>query len=240
MPRYVRHFHSIEFVPRSTMILRVLFGRGVLRRHATALLLVIVIGVLVGAAIGARIVVRGVSARDEPTFVEERMARLVRHYAVPHRMRSLRNPLPESPETIAAGRMHFADHCASCHGNDGSGRTEIGGNLYPKAPDMRAARTQSLTDGEIFGIIKNGVRLTGMPAWGDAAGHDDAENWKLVAFIRHLPSITPEEIEEMKRMNPVSPMEMNEDRQEKAFLEGEGAPPDPVPNHTDHSERKKP
>ena len=215
-------------------------GKGFLGRHATALLLVIVIGVLVGGAIGAWIVVHGVSARDTPTFIEERMARLLRHYAVPRKLRSLRNPLPESPEAIAAGRMHFADHCASCHGNDGSGRTEIGRNLYPKAPDMRSARTQSLTDGEIFAIIKDGVRLTGMPAWGDEAGHDDTDNWKLVAFIRHLPRITPEEIEEMKGMNPVSPMEMNEDRQEKAFLEGGDASPVPVPNRKQHSERKKP
>ena len=215
-------------------------GKGFLRRHATALFLVIVIEVLIGGAIGAWIVVHGVSAREAPTFFEEKMASLLRHYAVPHRMRSLRNPLPESPEAIAAGRMHFADHCASCHGNDGSGRTEIGRNLYPKPPDMRTVRTQSLSDGEIFAIIKDGVRLTGMPAWGDAAGHDDADNWKLVAFIRHLPKISPEEIEEMKRMNPVSPMEMDEDRQEKAFLEGEAASPNPVPNHNDHSERKKP
>ena len=215
-------------------------GKGFLRRHAAALLLVSVIEVLIGGAIGAWIVVHGISAREAPTFIEEKMAGLLRHYAVPHRMRSLHSPLRESPEAIAAGRMHFADHCASCHGNDGSGRTEIGRNLYPKAPDMRVARTQSLTDGEIFAIIQDGVRLTGMPAWGDAAGHDDAENWKLVAFIRHLPRITPEEIEEMKRMNPVTPMEMDEDRQEKAFLEGEDASPAPVPNHNDRSERKKP
>ena len=63
--------------------------KGFLRRHATALLLVIVIGVLVGGAVGVRIVVHGVSARETPTFIEEKMARLLRHYAVPHSMRSL-------------------------------------------------------------------------------------------------------------------------------------------------------
>ena len=63
---------------------------------------------------------------------------------------------------------------------------------------MRGTDTQRLTDGEIFYIIKNGVRLTGMPAWGDE--HDDADNWKLVHFIRHLPNITPGEIEEMQQM----------------------------------------
>jgi len=60
------------------------------------------------------------------------------------------------------------------------------------------------------------VRLTGMPAWGDAAGRDDQETWKLVHFIRHLPAITPQELEEMKRLNPVS----HEEAEEKEFLEG--------------------
>jgi mono/diheme cytochrome c family protein len=212
-----------------------------LKRHVTALLLVVTMGFLIAAAIAASILVHGISARDEPTYVEGKLARLLRHYAVPRKMRSLRNPLAETSEAIASGRMHFADHCATCHGNDGSGGTEIGQSLYPKAPDMRTARTQSLTDGEIFAFIKNGIRLTGMPAWGDAAGHDDSENWKLVAFIRHLPTITPEELEEMKRMNPINPMEMDEDRQEKAFLESKAASPAPVPNPKNHhSERKKP
>ena len=115
---------------------------------------------------------------------------------------------------------HWADHCAGCHGNDGSGQTDIGRNLYPKTPDMRQPRTQNLTDGELFSIIKNGVRLTGMPAWGDAGGRDDAANWKLVHFIRHLPKITPAELQQMKAMNPMSPSEMKEEQQEDEFLKG--------------------
>ena len=86
--------------------------------------------------------------------------------------------------------MHFADHCASCHGNDGRGKTEIGQNLYPKAPDMWGEETQKLSDGELFYIIKNGVRLTGMPAWGKDTPKDDRQSWHLVAFIRHVPWIT--------------------------------------------------
>ena len=100
---------------------------------------------------------------------------------------------------------HFADHCAFCHANDGSGSSEIGRGLYPKPPDMRAAATQGLTDGELFYIIENGVRFTGMPAFGtgkeDAAGEKLA--WQLVLFIRHLPRITDEEISRMKQLNPL-------------------------------------
>jgi len=158
----------------------------------------------------------GVSARTGPTKPETMVARTMRHFAVPAAARSMPNPVPFTPAVLAEGRAHFADHCAVCHANDGSGATEMGQNLYPKPPDMRKQSTQRLSDGEIFFIVKDGVRLTGMPAWGDAAGRDDQETWKLVHFIRHLPAITPQELEEMKRLNPVS----HEEAEEKEFLEG--------------------
>ena len=97
----------------------------------------------------------------------------------------------------------------------------MGKNLYPRAPDMTSTATQSLTDGEIFSVIKNGVRLTGMPAWGEDTPADDLESWKLVHFIRHLPRITPQELEEMKELNPKSPGELEEEAEVRKFLEGE-------------------
>jgi mono/diheme cytochrome c family protein len=148
----------------------------------------------------------------------------MRHWAVPSKSRSLKNPFADSAEAVAAGRMHFADHCALCHGNDGRGKTEIGQNLYPKAPDMWGKQTQSLSDGEIFFIIQNGVRMTGMPAWGQDTPEDDRASWHLVAFIRHLPRLTQKELEEMKALNPVSPTEMNEEKQIESFLEGDESP----------------
>ena len=92
----------------------------------------------------------------------------------------------------------------------------MGRNLYPRAPDMRRASTQNLTDGELFEIIRDGVRLTGMPGWGGS----DSENWKLVHFVRHLPDVTPEEIEAMERLNPKPPAEIDEMRREEEFLKG--------------------
>ena len=185
----------------------------------TVAIVLIVILVLVGIVL-VPIARHGLSSREQPTPMEEAIARAVRHFATPMAMRNARNPIPLNRDVLAEAREHWADHCATCHANDGSGNTEIGSHLYPKAPDMRRDRTQKLTDGELFSIIKNGVRLTGMPAWGDAAGHDDADNWKLVHFIRHLPKITPQELEEMKSMNPTSPMEMKEEKEEEKFLEG--------------------
>jgi mono/diheme cytochrome c family protein len=180
--------------------------------------------VLFCAAVGARWLRRGFSARDEPSAMESLMARQARLLAVPRGARELKNPLSPSPELLAMGRAHFADHCALCHGNDGRGQTEIGKNLYPKAPDMTLAETQSLTDGELFYVIKNGVRLTGMPAWGGDTPADDLASWHLVLFIRHLPKITPVELQEMAGLNPVSPAELHEMTEEERFLEGGEAP----------------
>jgi len=171
---------------------------------------------LIAAAVAVTALLRrGVSARDTPTRTEAFIARIVRRFATPAAMRRARNPVPLDAAVLAEGRAHWADHCATCHGNDGRGQTEIGRGLYPKAPDMRQPGTQNLSDGELFSIIRNGVRLTGMPAFGD--GSDDADTWKLVHFIRHLPAVTPAELEEMERLNPKSPAEY----EEMKFLEGD-------------------
>lgn len=161
---------------------------------------------------------RGFSARDNPSALETYAARLARSLATPAEAKGARNPFSLTPEILAEARGHFADHCATCHANDGSGQTEIGRNLYPKAPDMRLAHTQNLTDGEIYYIIHNGIRLTGMPAWGDA-DHDE-DSWKLVYFIRHLPKLTANEIQEMERLNPRSFADWEQRRMEEEFLRG--------------------
>jgi mono/diheme cytochrome c family protein len=170
----------------------------------------------------------GLSARDEPGGIEKLVARQARHLAVPRAARELRNPLPLTPELLAEARAHFADHCALCHGNDGRGKTQVGQGLYPKSPDMTLPETQSLPDGELFFIIKNGIRLTGMPAWGGDTPEDDRASWKLVHLIRHFPAMTEEETREMEALNPVSPGELKERQDEERFLERGGEPPAPA------------
>jgi mono/diheme cytochrome c family protein len=197
----------------------------------------IAIALAVGVGIAFSIVRRGFSARDQPSAVEALAARTVRRLAVPRRSKSLVNPVYPSDDVLADARAHFADHCAMCHGNDGSGNTTIGRNLYPKAPDMRLAATQSLTDGELYAIIQDGIRLTGMPAWGKEGDESDEDSWKLVHLIRHLKDLTPQQLKEMERMNPKSPDEIEEERQEEQYLTGQGAPAPPaqpkpmVPRH---------
>jgi mono/diheme cytochrome c family protein len=166
----------------------------------------------------------GFSARAEPGRIESFFAPRIRNLAIGRQARDLRNPVTRSPEVIANGREHFADHCATCHANDGSGDTPIGRNLYPRVPDLRLAPTQKLSDGEIFYIIENGIRLTGMPAWG--TGHESGEesSWMLVHFIRHLPEVSEAELAAMARLNPVPPDEVRQRMIEEDFLQGTSEP----------------
>jgi mono/diheme cytochrome c family protein len=163
---------------------------------------------------------RGFSARERPSPLERWMARGARTMAAPADARDRVNPIPNSTEVLAESRAHWADHCAGCHANNGSGDTEMGKRMYPPAPDMRLPETQQMTDGELFFIIQNGIRMTGMPAWGGSS-HDEQDSWKLVRFIRHLPQVTQEEEREMRSLNPKSPDELQEEQEEKEFLNGE-------------------
>ena len=161
----------------------------------------------------------GLSARDKPSLIEKVLAGKLRSMAVPSRAKNASNPLPLTDENVRDGMAHWADHCAQCHANNGSGNMEIGKNLYPKAPDMRKRDTQELTDGELYYTIQNGIRLTGMPAWGSRQdGENNLDSWKLVLFIRHLPQLAAEEEDEMKRLNPKSPEELKEEQEEEQFL----------------------
>lgn len=164
----------------------------------------------------------GMTARKSPGPVETRLGHMVRSLAMPASARELKNPMTETPELLVEARRHFADHCASCHANDGSGLTEMGQKLYPRAPDMRLPATQSLTDGELYYIIENGVRFTGMPAWGEG-GTNDHDTWHLVLFIRHLPHLNKDEILDMQNSNPRSPAETKEEEDEQNFLNEEPA-----------------
>ena len=195
-----------------------------------ALLVLVGIGVVFAVVTFIWIGSRGISARAEPGRLETVLARTMRRLAIPRGDRNRANPVTLSKEVLAAGMAHWADHCAACHANDGSGQTEIGLGLYPKPPDMRLPATQKLTDGELFYIIENGVRLTGMPAWGTGTPEGAEGSWHLVHFIRKLPTLTPEELEQIKSMNPKSPDEWRQEEEERKFLEGQGEAPKPAPS----------
>jgi len=164
---------------------------------------------IAGAAAGAGVAYiksTGLRGQPSPGVIETRVARTLRSLAIPADARARSNPLASSTAALAPGLEHFARYCAMCHGNDGSARkSPIGSGLYPKPPDLQADQTQQLTDGELFYLIENGVRFTGMPAFGTGRStpEGDRQVWELVYFIRHLPRITRDEIEWMNGLNPL-------------------------------------
>ena len=198
---------------------------GGLKAMVRALLVLIVIASAVGGLVIYSVVSRGLSAHDQPSRVEEMLARAMRRWATPDAVRTRSNPVQPTDDVLGQALEHYADHCATCHANDGSGDTAIGRGLYPKAPDMRAANTQALSDGELFWIIEHGIRLTGMPGWGTGTPEGERDSWGLVHFIRRLPKLTPEDLERMEALNPKTPAQFKEEEEARRFLQGEPTGP---------------
>jgi mono/diheme cytochrome c family protein len=136
----------------------------------------------------------GLSAEAEPTRLESSVARRLVKLSIPSDARNRSNPMPS--ESWRDALDHYDDHCAVCHGDDGRGHTQVGENMYPKVPDLTSATIQQMTDGELFSVIQNGVRWTGMPAW--KSEHSEEETWKLVALVRRTPSLTEAELKQLR------------------------------------------
>ncbi|MFN2387716.1 MAG: cytochrome c [Thermoanaerobaculia bacterium] len=185
------------------------------------LLLAVSVLLLAVAVLLFRFSRHGLSVHDDPTQAEELLARVLRNLAAPADLREAKNPVRATPEILVEARGHFADHCAVCHGNDGRGNTTLGQRLYPRAPDMTLEATQSLSDGEMFAVIENGIRLTGMPGWGDGTAESARGSWGLVHFIRNLSKLSEEDLREMEKMNPMTAEQFEQMKEEEAFLQGE-------------------
>lgn len=108
---------------------------------------------------------------------------------------------------IAAGAGQYAEMCSSCHLAPGMKRTEISRGLYPRAPELR--RGTELTAAEQFWVVKHGIKMTGMPAWG--VTHSDDMLWNIVAFLRTLPDLTPDQYQALVKSAPKTHDEMMKD-----------------------------
>jgi mono/diheme cytochrome c family protein len=150
----------------------------------TILLLAVVAAVLAFAAVRRG----GLAANEEPGRLERSVATQLVRLSIPPEADEQANPFVGNVSAWQDARDHYQDHCAVCHGRDGRGGTEIGGNMYPKVADLTAVEVQRRSDGALFHIIQNGIRWTGMPAWNQE--HSADETWKLVAFLRRLPTLT--------------------------------------------------
>lgn len=141
----------------------------------------------------------GLSAQPDPPRWERALTRQARAVAIPSAARGAANPFSTLNDTdLAHAREHWVAHCSTCHGLDGKGDTTFGRNMYPRTPDMTRPETQRLTDGEMFYVISNGVRFTGMPAFGQEDSRDDI--WHLVTFIRRLPHLSSEEKQLLEKL----------------------------------------
>jgi len=154
------------------------------------LLLLPALGAL-GAAIVLAAGVVDFSAAKPPGRLEERVATFALNRSIARRAPKGANPVAGSPAAAAAGLALFKTHCVDCHGAPGVDPTEAGASLNPPAPGLTLPRVQARSDGELHWIVSNGIRMTGMPAFGPS--RSDVEVWQLVAALRLLPDLTPEE-----------------------------------------------
>jgi predicted CXXCH cytochrome family protein len=156
------------------------------RRSKTGRIVGFALGALVLLAAAAYIfVLPGFSrARNDPSALETRIATWLLHHSVPASDAQRVNPLGRDIAGITAGREIFRQKCESCHAYDGGGKTEIGAGTYPRPPVLKTL-VASMSDGEIFYHIRNGIRNTAMPAW----NMPDRQLWQLVAYVRHLPLV---------------------------------------------------
>ncbi len=154
----------------------------------------ILVGVLVGMFLillgGLAVTQFSLSALDGPGRLETYLATKAKRFLVARGARSSGGarsvpPAPSGdPVSVMRGQMNFTARCAACHGYDGRTPTDIGRALYPRTVDLGSPAVQQYSDAELFWIIKHGIRMTGMPAFGKI--HSDEEIWHLVAYVRSL------------------------------------------------------
>jgi mono/diheme cytochrome c family protein len=130
---------------------------------------------------------QGCAADKHPSHEEASLANAAKDVTIPLEAGKMKNPLPETDEVVSQGQEVFLGVCAQCHGADAHGDTDVGRNMNPPAMDLSSAHVQHWSDAELFWIIQNGVRLTGMPSWKSSISANDT--WKLTRFIHKLPRL---------------------------------------------------
>jgi len=156
------------------------------------ILLVVLVVLLVAGGVGAFLVHTGrlpIAATTPPDLVD-RIAMTAKFEAVRRGGNGLQVTLPTDAASLAEGREHYVENCLPCHGAPGVKRAEFAQGMNPTPPDIDGA-LQTYTDAQLFWVIKNGIRATGMPAFG--VNHKDDEIAAIAAFVRHTPKLSPDE-----------------------------------------------
>ena len=128
-----------------------------------------------------------VAANDPHWPITYRIMEIVRIQSIKTRAAGIKAPSNLSDHArIIAGTAHFADHCATCHSAPGVEAADMAGGMYPKPPALTDA-AKNWTPSQLFWIVKNGIKMSGMPSWAD---HGDEDLWNAVAFIEELPGLS--------------------------------------------------
>jgi len=156
------------------------------RLTLTAAIVVVFIALAMGA-VYRYIVSGGLIARQKPPAVEKSVTRWMLRVSVPESAKILKSPLSADTQSadLSVGQELYKQKCETCHGFDGSGKTEMGAGLYPPPLDLRGSEVHNATDGELFYFIRNGIRNTAMAGW----QMPDQDTWRLIVLIRHLPKV---------------------------------------------------
>jgi mono/diheme cytochrome c family protein len=161
-----------------------------MKRWVFTLLIILVLAVVLIVAGYQQI---SIDALQEPGPLETILATRAKHLLI-FRSSShdgISSAPTDLPVSIEAGDRLFGTECAQCHGLDGHTPTDAGRWMYPRAPDLASSAVQQYSDRELFWIVKNGIRLSGMPAFGKV--ESDEHIWNLSHYVRSLKtSATPQ------------------------------------------------
>jgi thiosulfate dehydrogenase len=130
-----------------------------------------------------------IAATEQPPVMETRIASSALNAAVSHAARKLNNPLSPSSETLRAGMKFFRENCAGCHGEPGKPSAWGMNSFYPRVPQF-AEEPPNKPDWQLFWIVKNGVRYSGMGAWGGLAS--DEKIWQVAMFLNRMNNLPPD------------------------------------------------
>lgn len=161
----------------------------------TVLTLVIFVIVLLAAALAfIESGLFNVAANGPETGIVQWAAETTRDRSVARRMKDVQVPPLTDPALIQTGFIHYQENCVTCHGAPGVEASEIGQGLNPYPPEL-ATESAGSDPKELFWIVKNGLKMTGMPSFG--VTHNDQELWAIVAFLQKLPKMSPQEYQAM-------------------------------------------
>jgi len=166
-----------------------------IQREAVMNRLVAVLIIIVALTAAAGILlwsgIYNVAATDPHWKLTGSVLRFARERSIAYHSQGIEAPLSTDEGQIAHGFEHYQETCRLCHGAPGRSSEEFAGGLYPSPPYLPSGDVQKdTTRPELFWIVKNGIKMTGMPAFGKH--HEDRDLWNIVAFVQKIPDITPE------------------------------------------------